>query len=67
MKKTLTRWATDIWYEDPFIGVWLMPLGFLFSDAVKFRKFLYRVGVSEIKYDAHSGYRSWKYYCGRYG
>ena len=45
MKKTLTRWATDIWYKDPFIGVWLMPLGFLFSDAVKFRKFLYRVGV----------------------
>ncbi len=45
MKKTLTRWATDIWYKDPFIGVWLMPLGFLFSDAVKFRKFLYRHGV----------------------
>jgi tetraacyldisaccharide 4'-kinase len=45
MKKTLARWATDIWYKDPFIGVWLMPLGFLFSDAVKFRKFLYRLGV----------------------
>ena len=45
MKKTLTRWATDIWYKDPFIGVWLMPLGFIFSDAVKFRKFLYRLGV----------------------
>ena len=45
MKKSLARWATDIWYKDPFIGVWLMPLGFLFSDAVKFRKFLYRHGV----------------------
>lgn len=45
MKKTLTRWATDIWYKDPFIGVWLMPLGFVFSDAAKFRKFLYRMGV----------------------
>ena len=45
MKKTLARWATDIWYEDPFIGVWLMPLGFLFSDAAKFRKFLYRHNV----------------------
>jgi len=45
MKKTLARWATDIWYKDPFIGVWLMPLGFLFSDAVRFRRFLYRVGV----------------------
>ena len=48
MKKTLARWATDIWYKDPFIGVWLMPLGFLFSDAVKFRKFLYRVGVLKV-------------------
>ncbi len=45
MKKTLARWATDIWYKDPFIGVWLMPLGILFSDAVRFRKFLYRMGV----------------------
>lgn len=45
MKKNLTRWMVDVWYKDPFIGVFLMPLGFLFSDVVKFRKFLYRVGV----------------------
>lgn len=45
MKKTLSRWLLDIWYKDPFIGVVLMPLGFLFSDFVKFRKFLYRIGV----------------------
>jgi tetraacyldisaccharide 4'-kinase len=45
MKKTLSRWLVDIWYKDPFIGVFLMPLGFLFSDFVKFRKFLYRIGV----------------------
>ena len=45
MNKTLARWAQDIWYKDPFIGVWLMPLGFLFSDVVKFRKFLYRIGL----------------------
>ncbi len=45
MKKTLARWAEDVWYKDPFIGTWLMPLGFLFSDAVRFRKFLYRIGV----------------------
>jgi tetraacyldisaccharide 4'-kinase len=47
MKKTVSRWLLDIWYKDPFIGVWLMPLGFLFSDFVKFRKFLYRIGVLE--------------------
>jgi tetraacyldisaccharide 4'-kinase len=45
MKKTLARWAVDIWYKDPFIGVLLLPLGFLFSDIVRFRKFLYRIGV----------------------
>ncbi len=45
MKKTFTRWITDVWYEDHFIGALLMPLGFLFSDVVKFRKFLYRIGV----------------------
>ena len=45
MKKTLSRWLTDIWYEDHFIGVWLMPLGFLFCDVVRFRKFLYRIGL----------------------
>jgi tetraacyldisaccharide 4'-kinase len=45
MKKTPARWAVDVWYKDPFIGTWLMPLGFLFADFVKFRKFLYRIGV----------------------
>jgi len=45
MKKTLARWATDIWYKDPFIGVWLSPLGFLFNDAVDLEGFLYRRGV----------------------
>jgi tetraacyldisaccharide 4'-kinase len=45
MKKTLARRLTDIWYEDAFLGVWLMPLGFLFRDVIRFRKFLYRLGV----------------------
>lgn len=45
MKKTLARKLTDIWYKDIIIGTWLMPLGFLFSDIVRFRKFLYRIGL----------------------
>ncbi len=44
MKKTLARWMENIWYKDPIIGTWLMPLGFLFSDIARFRKFLYQVG-----------------------
>jgi len=45
MKKTLARRLTDIWYKDAFLGVWLMPLGFLFRDVIRFRRFLYRLGV----------------------
>ncbi|MGZ5075000.1 MAG: tetraacyldisaccharide 4'-kinase [Methylobacter sp.] len=45
MKKNVSRWLLDVWYKDPFIGAWLMPLGFVFSDFVKVRKFLYRIGV----------------------
>lgn len=45
MKKTVSRWLVDVWYKDPLIGILLMPLGFLFSDVVKFRKFLYRLGL----------------------
>lgn len=39
------HWAEKVWYKDPFLGLLLMPLGFVFSDAVRFRKFLYRIGV----------------------
>jgi tetraacyldisaccharide 4'-kinase len=45
MKKTLSRWLVDTWYKDQYIGVLLMPLGFLFYDFVRFRRFLYRLGV----------------------
>ncbi len=44
----LRKWAEKVWYKDPFIGVWLFPLGFIFSDIVRFRKFLYQVGVLKI-------------------
>ena len=45
MKKTISRWLQDIWYGDMFIGLCLMPIGFLFADIVRFRRFLYRLGV----------------------
>lgn len=45
MKKTLSRLAQDIWYHDMFIGLCLLPLGMVFADIVRFRRFLYRVGV----------------------
>lgn len=45
MNKMLARLIEHIWYHDPITGTWLMPLGFLFNDAARFRKFLYRLGV----------------------
>ena len=45
MKKTLARWAYDIWYKDAFLGVLLIPFSFLFVDVVRLRRYLYRIGV----------------------
>ena len=44
MKKTISRYLLDIWYKDHFIGAALLPFGFLFSDFVKFRRWLYKIG-----------------------
>ncbi len=44
MKKTISRYFLDIWYNDHFIGAALMPFGFLFSDFVRFRRWLYKIG-----------------------
>ncbi|WP_411727197.1 tetraacyldisaccharide 4'-kinase [Methyloglobulus sp.] len=45
MKKTLARWAVDIWYKDAFLGILLLPFAYIFSDLVRIRRFLYRKGV----------------------
>lgn len=47
MQKTFSRWLQDIWYKDLIIGTWLMPLGFVFSDMVRFRRYCYRIGIKK--------------------
>ncbi|MDD5753719.1 MAG: tetraacyldisaccharide 4'-kinase [Methylococcales bacterium] len=44
MKKTISRYLFDLWYNDHYTGAALMPFGFLFSDFVKFRRWLYKIG-----------------------
>lgn len=44
MKKTVSRYLLDIWYKDHFIGAALLPFGFLYTDFVKFHKWLYKIG-----------------------
>lgn len=49
MRKTLQRWIEALWYKDQVISTWFMPLSMLFVDAVRFRRFLYRVGILNSK------------------
>ena len=45
MNKSIANWINDIWYKEYFLGVWFAPIGALFIDAVRFRRYLYRIGL----------------------
>ncbi len=45
MKKSLIRWFEDAWYKEMYISAWFMPLSMLYVDAIRLRRFLYRIGV----------------------
>jgi tetraacyldisaccharide 4'-kinase len=45
MKKTLARWALDVWYKDAFLGMLLLPFAAIFSGIVRIRRFYYRNGL----------------------
>ncbi len=47
MKKTLTRWLEDAWYKEMYISAWLMPISMIYVDVMRFRRFLYRVGIKK--------------------
>ncbi|MDO9241224.1 MAG: tetraacyldisaccharide 4'-kinase [Methylicorpusculum sp.] len=34
-----------IWYKDDLFGLIMMPLGFIYRDIARFRRFLYRIGL----------------------
>ena len=44
-KETLQKWANFIWYQDNFIGLCLLPFSMIFNDIVRFRRYLYRIGL----------------------
>jgi tetraacyldisaccharide 4'-kinase len=48
MKAALIRWLEDHWYKEMYISAWLMPLSMLYLDAIRFRRFLYKVGFKKI-------------------
>ncbi len=47
MKKSLIRWFEDAWYKEMYISAWLMPLSMFYVDAIRFRRFLYRIGFNK--------------------
>ena len=45
MKKSLARWLQDAWYTEMYISSVFMPLSMLYVDAMRLRRFLYRIGL----------------------
>jgi tetraacyldisaccharide 4'-kinase len=45
MKRSLARWAIDVWYKDAFLGILLLPFAYISSDIVRVRRFLYAKGL----------------------
>ncbi|ATG90727.1 tetraacyldisaccharide 4'-kinase [Methylomonas koyamae] len=47
MNKKLIKWFEDAWYSEMYISAWFMPLSMLYVDAVRLRRFAYRVGIKK--------------------
>lgn len=45
MKAKLARWLQDAWYSEMYLSAWFVPLSLLYVDAIRLRRWLYRVGV----------------------
>lgn len=45
MKKGFARWFQDAWYKEMYISSIFMPISMLYADFIRFRSFLYRIGV----------------------
>jgi len=45
MKKSIIRWFEDAWYKEMYLSAYFMPLSMVYVDAIRLRRFLYRIGV----------------------
>ncbi len=45
MKRKLTRWLQDKWYREMYISAYFMPISMIYADFIRFRSFLYRIGI----------------------
>ena len=45
MKNKFSRWLQDAWYKEMYISSFFMPISMLYDDAMRFRRFLYRIRI----------------------
>jgi tetraacyldisaccharide 4'-kinase len=45
MNKSFSRWLQDEWYKEMYISAFFMPISMLYADFMRFRTFLYNIGV----------------------
>lgn len=49
MKKLMAKFLNEVWYKDHFVGTWLMPFSFIFTDVAKFRRWMYKKGFKPVE------------------
>ena len=49
MQQSIAKFVNEVWYKDHFIGTWLMPFSFIFTDVTKFRRWLYKKGFKPVE------------------
>ncbi|MCK5870959.1 tetraacyldisaccharide 4'-kinase [Methylococcaceae bacterium CS1] len=49
MKKLIAKFLDEVWYKDHFIGTWIMPFSFIFTDVAKFRRWMYKKGFKSVE------------------
>lgn len=47
MKQKISRWLQDSWYKEMYISSFFMPISMIYDDVIRFRAFLYRIGVKK--------------------
>ncbi|NOQ65165.1 MAG: tetraacyldisaccharide 4'-kinase [Methyloprofundus sp.] len=48
MKKLIAKFLNEAWYKDHFVGTFLMPFSFMYTDAMRFRRWMYKHGHKPV-------------------
>jgi len=47
MKQKISRWLQDVWYKEMYISAAFMPISMVYDDIMRFRAFLYKIGIKK--------------------